>query len=393
MEIPIAKTILTEEDIKSVQGPLRDGWLVQGPKVKEFEDAFSLFVGCKNSIAVTSCTSALYLSLVSVGFKPGDEAIVPAFTWISTANVVEHLGGKVIFADIDPLTFNIKYEEIESLINPKTKAILPVHLFGLAADMNAINQIASKHNVHIIEDAACGFGSTINNQHVGTFGTTGCFSFHPRKSITTGEGGMICTNDNKLAERIRSLRNHGAEITDLQRHLGPKPYLLAEHREAGYNFRMTDMQGSLGLSQMKRAALIIQERQRIASRYDEGLRGISWLKTPKCPLGFEHSYQSYPCIYEPDLISKIDLTNDPYKIELIKEKRNKLMDKLQKLGISTRPSTHAVHMLDYYEKKYNLMPEKYPNSMVANNCSISLPLFNGMKDDEIDYVINNVRNT
>ena len=187
MEIPIARTNLNEFEKKSVLEPLESGWLVQGKKVKEFENEWCKFTGSKNSIAVTSCTTALHLSLAALGFGPGDEAIVPAFTWISTANVVEHLGGKVIFADIDLNTFNIDVSILESLITPRTKAILPVHLFGLPTDMKTILEVASKYNLSVIEDSACGFGSTFDGTHVGTFGDTGCFSFHPRKAITTGE--------------------------------------------------------------------------------------------------------------------------------------------------------------------------------------------------------------
>jgi len=185
MNIPIARTNLTEAEINSVLDPLRSGWLVQGPKVREFEEKWSSFTGSKHSIAVTSCTTALHLSLAALGFGPGDEAIVPAFTWISTANVVEHLGGRVVFCDIDLDTFNIDPEKIEAKITAKTKAILPVHLFGLAADMEAINAIARQHKLWVVEDAACGFGSRYHGQHVGTQGNTGCFSFHPRKAITT----------------------------------------------------------------------------------------------------------------------------------------------------------------------------------------------------------------
>ena len=203
MHIPIAKTNLSQKDIDSVKLPLESGWLVQGPKVKEFEEKWSSFTGSKYSVAVTSCTSAMHLSLKALGFKPGDEAIVPAFTWISTANVIEHLGGKVVFCDIDIHDFNIDTEKIEEKITSRTRAILPVHLFGLAAKMDPIIDIARKYSLHIIEDAACGFGSKYKNSHVGTFGATGCFSFHPRKSITTGEGGIITTQSSKLAEKIK----------------------------------------------------------------------------------------------------------------------------------------------------------------------------------------------
>jgi len=381
--IPIARTSLSKAEIESVLEPLRSGWLVQGPKVREFEEKWSAFTGARHSVAVTSCTTALHLSLAALGFGPGDEAIVPAFTWISTANVVEHLGGKVVFCDIDLRTFNINPAQIESKITKKTKAILPVHLFGLAADMDVIFLIARRHNLWVVEDAACGFGARVQGKHVGTFGNTGCFSFHPRKAITTGEGGMVTTQDDTLAEKMRRMRDHGAGLSDLQRHQGAKPYLLSDHPEAGYNYRMTDLQAALGSAQMERAGDIVKERQRMAARYDEAFQGLNWLQTPQKIAGYEHGYQSYPCLFQPESLS-------PDSISRINAARNKWMDQLQQAGISTRPATHAVHMLKFYQEKYRLKPRDFPNAWAANDCSISLPLFHGMTEAEQLIVIDKV---
>lgn len=383
MKIPIARTSLTELEIQSVLEPLKSGWLVQGPKVREFEEKWSKFTHAEYSIAVTSCTSALHLSLAALGFGPGDEAIVPAFTWISTANVVEHLGGKVVFCDIDLNTFNLDVNQLAQKITSRTKAIIPVHLFGLAAEMESINQLARQYGLRVVEDAACGFGSRYHGKHVGTLGDTGCFSFHPRKAITTGEGGMITTQSGELAEKLRRLRDHGAAMTDLQRHMGARPYLLADHPDAGYNQRMTDLQGALGSAQMDRAAEIIAERQRLAKVYDEPFSGLSWLKTPAHIDGLEHGYQSYPCLFQPEPISA-------ESIPRIKQARNDWMDRLQQAGISTRPATHAVHMLSFYREKYGLKPEDFPNSYAANDCSIALPLFHGMTETEQEFVIKQV---
>ena len=383
MNVPIARTSLTEAEVQSVLEPLRSGWLVQGPKVRQFEDKWCAFTGSKHSIAVTSCTTGLHLSLAALGIQPCDEVIVPAFTWISTANVVEHLGAKVVFCDIDLETYNLDVAKLESLLTPKTKAILPVHLFGMAADMQAVNAFAKANKLWVVEDAACGFGSRYHGEHVGTLGDTGVFSFHPRKAITTGEGGMITTQDDDLAAKLRRLRDHGAAMSDLQRHMGARPYLLADHPDAGYNQRMTDLQAALGSAQMDRAQAIVQERQALAQRYDHAFEDLSWLRTPVKRESFEHGYQSYPCLFQPKSIT-------PETVAYVNYKRNEWMDLLQQAGISTRPATHAVHMLTFYRDKYKLKSTDFPNAFAANDCSISLPLFHGMTQAEQDYVIEQV---
>ena len=383
MNVPIARTSLSEEEIQSVLRPLRSGWLVQGPEVRQFEEKWSAFTGARHSIAVTSCTTALHLSLAALGFGPGDEAIVPAFTWIATANVIEHLGGKVVFCDIDLNTFNLDVNDAARKITSRTKAILPVHLFGLSAEMDSVMELARRHGLWVVEDAACGFGSTYQGRHVGTMGDTGCFSFHPRKAITTGEGGMVTTENDSLAEKIRRLRDHGAAMTDLQRHMGARPYLLADHPDAGYNQRMTDLQAALGVAQMGRAQAIIDERRRLAKNYDQAFARLAWLKTPAHLQGYGHGYQSYPCLFQPEQLS-------PQAIKRVNARRNEWMDSLQRAGISSRPATHAVHMLTFYREKYGLKPEDFPRAYAANECSISLPLFHGMTADEQQYVVDNV---
>ncbi len=384
MNIPIARTSLTEAEINSVLEPLRSGWLVQGTQVAAFEKAWNEFTGSNHSIAVTSCTTALHLSVAALGLGPGDEVIVPAFTWIATANVVEHQGATVVFCDIDLNTFNMDPEALKAAITPRTKGIIPVHLFGLAAEMDTINKIAQDAGLWVVEDAACGFGGTYKGKHLGTLGDTGAFSFHPRKSITTGEGGMITVQDDELAARLRRLRDHGAALSDLQRHLGPKPYLLADHPDAGYNQRMTDIQGALGRTQMERADDILAERRRLAKVYDDAFADLDWLQTPTVPEGCEHGYQSYPCLFKPEAITL-------QSIERIHDMRNAWMEKLQQNGISTRPATHAVHMLSFYADKYGLKVEDFPNAYAAAQCSTSLPLFHGLTDEEQAYVIAQVK--
>jgi len=384
LKVPISRTSFNEEDYNVIKKPIKDGWVVQGKYVKEFENQFSTFTGSKHSIAVTSCTTALHLSLAALGFGIDDEAIVPAFTWISTANVIEHLGGKVIFCDINLENFNIDVAQIESLITPKTKAIIPVHLFGLSTDMSELMRIANKYNLWVVEDAACGFGAKYKNRHVGNFGNTGCFSFHPRKSITTGEGGMITTNDDALARKLRSMRDHGAAISDYQRHHGSKPFLLPEFPYAGFNYRLTDIQASIGVTQMNRANKIVNERRHLAEKYIQELQQLDFFQLPITENYFEHGYQSFPCIYDINNIKSRDIFS-------INDHRNNFMDSLEKIGVSTRPATHAVHMLQYYREKYEIHPDRYPNAKIANDCSISFPLFNGLTKVEQDYVIKSIK--
>ncbi len=299
MTIPITKPFFGPEELRAVQLPMESGWVVQGPYVKKFEDQFSAFTGARFSSANSSCTTALHMAVAALGLKPGDEVIVPAFTWIATSNVVEYMGAKPVFCDIDLNTFNIAVDQIEALITSRTVGIIPVHLFGLCANMHPILELSRKHNLWIVEDAACAFGSRYRGKHAGTFGDMGCFSFHPRKSITTGEGGMVTTEQEDLDQIVRSLRDHGASRSDLARHTGTGSFLLAEYNHLGYNYRMTDIQGALGCAQMERAEWILSERSRHAQMYDEMLAGIDWLETPFVPEGYQHGYQAYVCLFRP----------------------------------------------------------------------------------------------
>jgi len=383
LKIPIAKTEFTLAEKNAVVKPLESGWVVQGPYVQEFEEKWSYFTGVKHSIATTSCTTALELSLAALGIKPDDEIIVPAFTWIATANVVEHLKAKVVFCDIDLKTFNIDVDKIQGLITDKTKAIIPVHLFGLSADMDPVMKIADKYDLFVVEDAACGFGALYRGKHVGNFGNTGCFSFHPRKSITTGEGGMITTNDDNLAKKLRSLRDHGATTSDLQRHHGSQPYLLPEFPYAGYNYRMTDIQASIGCTQMNRADEILKGRVKLAEKYSSFIDTIPWLIKPFNHDDYQHGFQSYVCLFQPE---KITSNN----INAISEQRNRFMEYLQDEGISTRPGTHAVHILEYYRNKYSINSGEYFNSLIADHCSVAFPLFSSLTDKELNYIFQTI---
>ena len=380
MKIPITKPFFGEEELRAVQQPLESGWVVQGPFVKQFEDKFSAFTGAGFSVATSSCTTALHIAVAALGLKPGDEVIVPALTWVSTANVVEYMGATPIFCDIDLRTFNIDTSQIEALITPRTVGIIPVHLFGLCADMQPILEIASKHGMWVVEDAACAFGAWYHGRHAGTFGDTGCFSFHPRKSITTGEGGMITTQREDLEKLARSLRDHGASRSDMARHEGESAFLLAEYKHLGYNYRLTDIQGALGCAQMERAEWILSERSHRARLYDDMLAEVQWLETPVVPDGYNHGYQAYVCLFCPQEPS---LDN----VNLLHQQRNQLMMRLEKRGIATRQGTHAPVGLDYYAAKYNLRPDQFPNAYLADRLSITLPLYVQMTEAEQELVV------
>ena len=372
--IPISLPVTGEEEWQALKEPITTGWLTSGPKVRAFEEAFAARHNVKHAIAVTSATTALHLALIALDIKAGDEVIVPAFTWVSTANVVLYQGAKVVFVDIDPTTFNIDPEQLKDKITSKTKAIMVVHLFGLCAPMDEIKSIAG--DIPLIEDGACAAGSAYKGVPAGGLGLMGCFSFHPRKSITTGEGGMITTNDDALAEKLQILRNHGASISEEQRHHGAQPYILPDFNVLGYNYRMTDLQGALGCVQLKKLDSFIDERFKWANYYEQQLSSIEWIKTPSFTSDFKHGWQSYVLL--------IDEEKSPIT-------RNQIMEKLQELGISTRPGTHAVHMLGFYKEKYNIQAEDYPGAQIANDKSISIPLHNRMVKEDYQYIVNAIK--
>lgn len=372
--IPIALPSFNEEEWLALREPLEKGWITQGPKVSEFENLFAEIHQVKHAIAVSNCTTALHLALVALNIQPGDEVIVPAFTWIATANAVLYCGAKPVFCDIDLSTFNINIIELKKLITSKTKAIIPVHLFGLCSEIDKIKEIAP--NIPIVEDAACAAGSAYKGIPAGGLGDIGCFSFHPRKSITTGEGGMITTNNSEIAEKINMLRNHGASISEEQRHHGPKPYILPEFNILGYNYRMTDLQGALGIVQLKKMNSFIQFRDKMAKYYIEELNVINWLKLPIYDIQYKHGWQSFVMVIDE---------------EKAKNSRNDIMELLQAKGISTRPGTHAVHMLSFYKNKFNLKPSDYPNAFKANEFSMAIPLHNRMNQEDFVYIIESIK--
>ena len=396
--IPIAKPVFSASEEEALLEVLRSGWLVQGPKVNAFEKLFRHFIGAKYALAVTSCTSALHLALAAAGIGPGDEVLVPAFTFIATANVVEYTGARPVFIDIDLETYTIDCTKIRKYLSERPEAqtrprcIIPVSLFGLCADMEKVNKIAFKHGLSVIEDAACGFGARRHGHHAGTEALAGCFSFHPRKAITTGEGGMVVTNDDHLAKTIQALRNHGASKTDFERHLEHGGSLLPEYDKLGYNYRMTDLQGALGVAQMEKAEMILKGRKQAAAWYDELLAQVTEIKTPFVPGGYEHGFQSYVCLYQPDgETPKVGRDIDWNKINVWNRTRNRVMAQLEAMGISLRQGTHAVHTLGYYKKKYALQDHDYPMAYLADRLSLALPLYYGITRQEQRTVVEKLK--
>jgi dTDP-4-amino-4,6-dideoxygalactose transaminase len=373
--IPISLPSMGQEEWEATKEPIFSGWITQGPKVAEFEKIFAQRHKVKHAIAVSNCTTALHLALVALDIKPGDEVIVPAFTWISTANAIMYCGATPVFVDVDVKTFNIDTNQLAEKITKKTKAIIPVHLFGLCADIDEIKRLAP--GLKIVEDGACAAGAGIGDRPAGSLGDIGCFSFHPRKSISTGEGGMLTTNDDSLAEKLNMLRNHGASISEEQRHNGAQPYILPEFDVVGYNYRMTDIQGAVGVVQIKKLDKFIDERQKWADYYAEQLSSIQWLNTPAVPPGYKHGWQSY-VLYIDEKVAPMP--------------RNEIMKKLQELGISTRPGTHAVHLLGYYSKNLNIRPQDFPGALACNDLSMSIPLHNKMTKEDYQYVVHCLKN-
>lgn len=373
--IPIAFPSTGEEEFEALRESVMSGWLTQGPKVAAFERAFAERHQVRHALATSNCTTALHLILTAMGIAEGDEAIVPSFTWIATANAVCYCGATPVLVDVSRETYNIDPSAVAAAVTEKTKAVIAVHLFGLCADVDAI--AAAAPGVPIIEDAACASGAAYKNRPAGTLGRAGAFSFHPRKSITTGEGGMVVTNDDSLAARINILRNHGASVSEEQRHLGAKPYLLPDFDVLGYNYRMTDLQGSVGLVQLAKLDAFIDERQRWADYYAREFADIAWLRTPVVVKGSRHGWQSYVC-YVDESIAPMS--------------RNDIMEALLANGISTRPGTHAVHMQNYYRERLGCKVDSLPASRDCDRCAMAIPLHNRMSDEDYAYVVQAIRN-
>ena len=368
--IPFARPRLGEEEAAAAREAILSGWLTQGPRVEAFEQAFARTVGAAYACAVSSCTAALHLALHALGVGPGDEVVTVSHSFIATANAVRQCGARPVFVDIERDTFNIDPQRIERAITPRTRAILPVHQMGLPCDLRTILEIANRHGLPVVEDAACAVGSEILFdgwwERIGRpRGVVACFSFHPRKVITTGDGGMLTTADPGLDARFRLLRQHGMDVSDLTRHRSTS-LVFETYPVAGFNYRMTDMQAAVGLVQLGRLEEFLDRRRNLAARYFEALDPIPGLEPPAAPPWTRPNFQSYPV----RVTAASPLT------------RNEWMGRLMERGVATRRGIMNAHQETPYAGEGPL-----PVSEAAREEVFLLPLYDAMTAADQAYVI------
>jgi len=356
--IRLALPYIDEDELNEIKRVLASGYLTQGPMVAEFEGMVRAKVGTKYAFAMSSCTTALHLSLVVLGIGPGDEVLVPDFTFPATANVVVQQGATPVLIDIDLDTFAIDVDDAARKVTPRTKAIIPMHPFGLSADMDAVLALAEKHGLRVVEDAATAIGATYKDRFCGAIGDLGCFSFHPRKVITTGEGGMIVTNNEQLAERIALLRSHGG-IRRGGRYI---------FEEAGFNYRLSDVQGAIGVAQMRKLDTLIAHKRDLAALLSEKLVAIEGVKVPREPPWKGHIYQSYVALLD----KKIN--------------RDRVIEAMREQGIETTLGTYALHAQPFFMREYRYSKGDLPNSYQAYQQTLTLPVYPPMGEIELERV-------
>lgn len=361
--IPITRPWLGSEEARAVAGALEDRWVGQGPRVAEFERRLATRVGASQAVAVSSGTTALHLALVVANLGPDDEVIVPALSFIATANAVRMVGARVVFADVDPVTLNLDPDDVARRITPRTRGLIVAHQLGLPADLDRLGDLASEHGLTLIEDAACALGSTWRDKPIGQpHGALACFSFHPRKIITTGEGGALTLTDEALANRLRSLRNHGGRAADKPSAPGEMAY-----SELGYNYRMSDLHAAVGLAQLDRLDEILTRRQHIARQYDTRLSSHPALTTPPSVPGATHNYQSYHVVLSDDASTT---TAD-------------LVAHLATQSITAQTGLTAIHREPTYAGDTT---QPLPHAEALHRRGLFLPLYPELGDDDVTRV-------
>jgi dTDP-4-amino-4,6-dideoxygalactose transaminase len=374
--IPIAKPELGEEEAAAAREAILSGWVTQGPRVAAFEEAFARAVGAPYACAVSNCTTALHLALHVLGVGPGDEVVTVSHSYIATANAVRYCGARPVFVDVDPHTFNIDPARVAAAITPRTKAVMPVHQMGLPCDMAAVLAAAGRHGLPVVEDAACAIGSELNAggrwERIGRpHGTVACFSFHPRKIVTTGDGGMLTTADPALDAKFRLLRQHAMSVPDTARHAA-RAVVFEEYPEVGFNYRMTDVQAAVGTVQLRRLPGILARRVELAGRYARELADVPGLVTPHVPAYARPNYQSYPV----RVTAEYPLTRD------------RLMQVLLDARVATRRGIMNAHQEAAYAAAG---PYHLPASEAARDGTILLPLYHAMTADDQTRVIDLLR--
>ncbi|TET78880.1 MAG: DegT/DnrJ/EryC1/StrS aminotransferase family protein [Candidatus Cloacimonadota bacterium] len=373
--LPFGAPLIEQAEIDEVVTSLKSGWLGTGPKVHKFEEMFKEYKGVKYAMALNSCTAALHLSMLAIGIKPGNEVILPSMTFASTANAVIHAGGKPILVDCEKDTMNMDPEDIERQITPKTKAIIPVYFAGRPCNMDRIVDIANKHNLKIVEDAAHAIEAEYNGKKTGTFGDIGCFSFYVTKNIITGEGGMAITNVEEYANKIKRLSFHGIRKDKLHSSFDKK-YKHYQVIDRGFKLTMMDIQAAIGIHQLPRVEKYWERRKEIWERYNEAFKDLPVFIPAPIPNGVKHSYHLYTLLLD---IDKLNITRDEFLYEMAK--RN--------IGVGVHYI--ALHLQPYYQQKYGYKQGDFPNADWISDRTVSIPLSAKLTDNDVQDVINTVR--
>ncbi|MEI6971975.1 MAG: aminotransferase class I/II-fold pyridoxal phosphate-dependent enzyme [bacterium] len=375
--LPFSKPSISEDEIRAVGEVLRSGWITTGPKAAEFEQRFTAYVGCKSSVAVTSATGGMHVALKALGIGPGDEVITPSMTWVSTPNLITLAGAKPVFADVDKNTLMVSADTIAGLISDRTKLIIPVHFAGSAVDMEPIRTLAAGRGIQVIEDAAHAAGTEYRGERVGRKGTT-IFSFHPIKNMTTGEGGMVCSGDDTLLDRVRRLKFHGLGVDAFDRQTqGRSPQ--AEALEPGYKYNLTDIAAVLGLGQLARIGEFNRKRTDLAMLYRERLKDIEEIiPLSEPPYATTHSWHLFIVRLDTD---KAGMSRDDF------------MRDLKQRNIGTGLHFRAAHLQKFYVESMNMRRGMLPHTEWNSDRICSLPLFPDMTPDDIDDVVNAIKET